>query len=58
MSVRSAAIIIIYLSDYRQLSTDIKNLAEGPKARANKTGINFRFLFNIRGKVSVIRCYT
>ena len=47
-------------SYYRELSADIKmknyknKISERPKALANKTGINF----NIRGKLSVERCYT
>ncbi len=31
---------------------------EGAKARAYKTGIDFMIFFDIRRKLSVIRCYT
>ena len=32
---------------------------ERPKARANKTGIDYNnFYFSIQGKLSLIRCYT
>ena len=29
---------------------------KGPKALANKTGINIKIFFDIHGKLSVIRC--
>ena len=61
--------LLFIASYYRQLFTKFKmkkNLIktsfvihEGPKAKADKNGIDFMiFYFNISGKLSVILCYT
>ena len=68
METNDGKVIVIYRIDYIQLSTENKMKhykimtifvsPEEPKARANKTDINFMIYFNIHGKLTVIRCYT